>query len=76
MFFSACTDWAKMDSRRASDSLSALAAWPKSSKVFLRGAGVWAMMPRVTGSSFSVPPQSGQVMSKGWSLKPMGVVPF
>jgi hypothetical protein len=37
----------------------------------LRGAGVWLMMARVTGSTFSIAPQSGQVTSNASSLRPM-----
>jgi hypothetical protein len=43
----------------------ALAAASKSSKVRLRGAGVWERIPLVSGSILRIAPQSGQVTSNG-----------
>src|SRR5436305_13894148 len=71
LFFCASTLYANSESRRASASRKALVASPKSSNVFLRGAGVWEITPRATGSIFRMPPQSGQLTSKGWSLRPI-----
>jgi len=70
LFFCASTDCAKMESRRASASRAARAASVKSSNMRLRGAGVWLMMARVTGSTFSIAPHSGQVTSNASSLRP------
>src|ERR1700683_1454737 len=75
LFFCALIDHAKSESRRSPDAFSALTAAPKSSNVFLRGADVCAITLRVTGSIFSIPPQSGHITSNGWSLSPMRIIP-